>query len=191
MKLDRDFYIRPSVTAIARDLLGKFLYTNVGGKITAGMITETEAYEGIIDRASHAWNNRRTKRTEVMYAEGGVAYVYLCYGIHHLFNVVTNIRDVPHAVLLRGIKPFEGLEIMESRMGKAYPGNGFFDGPGKAAKALGIRVTDSGKSLLGNEIWIEDRGISVDHERIQIGPRIGIHYANEHALLPYRFLMLP
>lgn len=189
MKLDRDFYTRESVTTIARELIGKYIFTNINGMVSSGMITETEAYEGITDRASHAFNNRRTNRTEVMFAEGGVAYVYLCYGVHHLFNIVTNIRDIPHAVLLRGIQPMEGVKFMESRIGKTYRGAGFSDGPGKAAKALGIRVTDTGKSLLGNNIWIEDKGVTVSDDLVQIGPRIGIPYANEHALLPYRFLM--
>ena len=105
MKLKREFYLREDVVQIAKELLGKVLFTNIGGKITAGIITETEAYAGITDRASHAYNNRRTARTEVMYAVGGTSYVYLCYGIHHLFNVVTNKKDIPHAVLIRAIKP--------------------------------------------------------------------------------------
>jgi DNA-3-methyladenine glycosylase len=188
MKLGLDFYTRQSVTTIAQELLGKYLVTKIDGKLTAGMISETEAYEGVIDRASHAYNNRRTKRTEVMYSEGGVAYVYLCYGVHHLLNIVTNVQDIPHAVLLRGIIPAEGIKIMEQRRGLNYKGASFSDGPGKAAKALGIRVTHSGCSLLGERIWIEDRGNSLKAGEISISPRIGIPYANEHALWPYRFL---
>ncbi|MBM3435973.1 MAG: DNA-3-methyladenine glycosylase [Bacteroidetes bacterium] len=189
MKLGQDFYARSSVTTIARELLGKYIYTNFGGLLTAGMITETEAYEGVIDRASHAYNNRRTNRTEVMYADGGTAYVYLCYGIHHLFNIVTNVKDIPHAVLLRGIKPVEGIKTMESRVGRIFKGAGFSDGPGRAAKALGIKVIHSGMSLTGDVIWIEDKGITVLPDQILTGPRIGIPYANEHALWPYRFLL--
>ncbi len=101
MKLNQEFYIRTSVTQIAKELLGKFICTYIDNKLTAGIITETEAYAGIIDRASHAYNNRRTARTEVMYATGGVAYVYLCYGVHHLFNIVTNQKDVPRCSVIK------------------------------------------------------------------------------------------
>src|SRR4051812_31513287 len=98
-KLSKEFYQRENVLQISQDLLGKFLYTNIEGKITAGMIVETEAYYGAEDRASHAFGNRKTARTEVFYKEGGVAYVYMCYGIHYLFNIITNQKNVPHAVL--------------------------------------------------------------------------------------------
>jgi DNA-3-methyladenine glycosylase len=191
MKLGQDFYTRSSVTLIARELLGKYIFTRFEDRITAGMISETEAYEGITDQASHAYNNRRTTRTEVMFAKGGVAYVYLCYGVHHLFNIVTNNPDIPHAVLLRGIIPAEGISIMEKRTGKKYNGKGFTDGPGKVSQALGIRVAHSGISLSGEMIWIEDKGITVNSNDIKVGPRIGIPYANEDALLQYRFLLSP
>src|SRR5688572_7863163 len=103
MKLKRDFYTREDVVLVAKELLGKVLCTKWNGKTTSGIITETEAYEGITDRASHAYRGRRTERTEIMYSEGGTAYVYLCYGMHHLFNVVTNKKDIPHAVLIRAV----------------------------------------------------------------------------------------
>src|SRR6187401_2200797 len=109
MKLDDSFYVREDVVQISRELLGKVLVTRMGNKITSGIITETEAYNGIIDKASHAYNNRRTKRTEIMYHVGGTAYIYLCYGIHSLFNVVTNEKDIPDAVLVRSIIPDRGL----------------------------------------------------------------------------------
>ena len=115
MKLERDFYIRENVVLVAKELLGKVLFTKINGKITAGIISETEAYAGITDRASHAYNNRRTARTEIMFAEGGTAYVYLCYGMHHLFNVVTNKKDIPHAVLIRAIKPIDGIPTILKR----------------------------------------------------------------------------
>lgn len=189
MKLSQDFYTRSPVTLIAKELLGKYIFTQFEDRITAGMISETEAYEGVTDQASHAYNNRRTNRTEVMYVAGGVAYVYLCYGVHHLFNIVTNIRDIPHAVLLRGIIPVEGIGIMEKRTGKRYNGKGFTDGPGKVSNALGIRVTHSGVSLVSKRLWIEDKGKDIKSDDIIIGPRIGIPYANEDALLQYRFLL--
>jgi DNA-3-methyladenine glycosylase len=109
--LPSEFYIRTDVVQVARDLLGKVLYTSFNHEITAGIIIETEAYAGVTDKASHAYNNRRTARTEIMYRTGGTAYVYLCYGIHSLFNIVTSVEDNPHAVLIRGIEPLHGIEL--------------------------------------------------------------------------------
>lgn len=185
MKLTRDFYMQSDVVAAARALLGKVLYTGIGGKVTAGIIVETEAYAGITDRASHAWGGRRTARTEVMYRAGGAAYVYLCYGIHHLFNVVTNAEDIPHAVLIRSVVPFEGTEHMLRRRKR----NADFRGPGKVSQGLGIDCIHTGLSLLGNTIWIEDRGIVTEPARIHVTPRIGVDYAGPDASLPYRFII--
>ena len=189
MKLPESFYTRNNVVQISRELLGKVLCTDFGGKITAGVITETEAYEGITDRASHAFNNRRTKRTEIMYNKGGTAYVYLCYGIHSLFNVVTNKENIPHAVLVRAIHPLEGIDVMLKRRNSKLHGKSFTAGPGTVAQALGIHFSHSGESLLGNKIWIEDRGIKITSSRIQISKRIGVDYAGNDALLPYRFVI--
>lgn len=189
MKLPQEFYIRPDVTAIARELLGKLIVTNIDNKLTSGIISETEAYAGIIDKASHAYNNRRTARTEIMFAKGGFAYVYLCYGVHHLFNVVTNIADQPDAVLLRGIIPYNGIGIMQQRMNRQYSNHQFAIGPGKASKALGIKVANSGESLLDNKIWIEDIGINILPTEISIGSRIGVDYAGSDANLPYRYFL--
>ena len=118
MKLTDSFFLRSNVVNIARDLIGKYIYTIFDEKLTGGIITETEAYNGIVDRASHAFGGRRTDRTEIMYKRGGLAYVYLCYGIHSLFNVVTNKDGIPHAVLIRAIFPIEGVELMRKRRGK-------------------------------------------------------------------------
>ncbi len=189
MKLTEDFYTRPDVTAIAKELLGKLIVTNIDKKLTVGIISETEAYAGIHDKASHAFNNRRTARTEVMFAKGGLAYVYLCYGVHHLFNVVTNIADQPDAVLLRGIIPHTGIDFMEQRMNKKYINDKFTNGPGKASKALGIQSGNSGESLMGDKIWIEDIGIKLRNSDITEGPRIGVDYAGDDALLPYRYFL--
>src|SRR5690606_19477666 len=104
MKLDRLYYQQSDVVAISRNLIGKVICTNINDEYTSGIITETEAYAGVGDKASHAYGDRRTNRTETMYMQGGYAYVYLCYGIHHLFNIVTNVEGVPNAVLLRGIQ---------------------------------------------------------------------------------------
>jgi DNA-3-methyladenine glycosylase len=188
MKLAADFYMRPDVVQIARELLGKVLFTRIKGKITAGVITETEAYAGVTDRASHAFGDRRTARTEVMYAEGGTAYVYLCYGIHHLFNIVTNKKGVPHAVLIRSIKPYKGIETIRKRRKSKAPGAKLCAGPGTVSQGLGILTTHTGLSLLGSTIWIEDVGIKIAEKQIIQNPRIGVDYAGADALLPYRFV---
>jgi len=189
MRLEKAFYLRDDVVQVAKDLLGKCLCTNFDGAITAGIITETEAYAGITDKASHAYGDRRTLRTEIMYKEGGIAYVYLCYGMYSLFNVVTNISDVPHAVLIRGIKPVDGFEKIKERCKQKdlqkYPLNG----PGKLTKALGIHYTHTGIDLQSNQIWIEDRQYVVKEKDIIVSTRIGVDYAKEDAKLPYRFLI--
>lgn len=188
MKLQREFYLQNDVVGIARDLIGKVIYTNIENKLTAGIITETEAYAGVNDKASHAYNNCRTKRTEVMYGLGGYTYVYLCYGVHYLLNFVTNQIDIPHAVLLRGIIPLEGLAIMEHRTGKKIGSKGISNGPGKASKALGINLNHNKLDLIGGDIWIADNGVLIDDKDIIRAPRIGVQYAEEDAKLPYRFL---
>lgn len=190
MKLPDSFYRNKDVVLIARSLLGKVLVTSFDGVLTSGIITETEAYAGTTDRASHAYANRPTTRTEVMYANGGVAYVYLCYGIHHLFNVVTNVPDVPHAVLIRAIQPLEGIETMLARRNKAALSPVFTAGPGALAMAMGIHTRHSGLSLSGDTIYIEDRGIIVPDTEIAAATRVGVAYAAEDALLPYRFYIM-
>lgn len=187
-KLKKDFYLRDDVVQISKELLGKYLFTKLDGKLTAGIITETEAYAGITDKASHAWNGRRTKRTEVMFAEGGTAYVYLCYGIHHLFNIVTNQKDIPHAVLIRAIKPVEGISHILKRRDKIKIDKTISGGPGTASQALGILTKHSGIDLTGNKIWVEDKGIKIKGKEIIVGPRVGVDYAGEDAKLPYRFI---
>jgi DNA-3-methyladenine glycosylase len=187
VKLSRDFYLRDDVVAISNDLLGKVLCTNIDGDLTKTIITETEAYAGVTDRASHAYGNKRTKRTEPMFGEGGTAYVYLCYGIHYLFNVVTCTADVPHAVLIRAGVPLAGTEIMLKRRNREKVDKTLLGGPGSLAKALAITTEQSGLSLLDNQIWIEDKGIEIEDGSILVGPRVGVDYAADDALRPYRF----
>ena len=187
-KLKEGFYQRADVVQMSKELLGKYLMTHVDGQTTGGIITETEAYAGIRDQASHAYGDRRTSRTEIMYNKGGVAYVYLCYGIHHLFNVVTNKEGTPHAVLIRAIKPQDGMEIILKRIGSDRKSKtAVANGPGTVSKALGIHTRDSGIILSGDRIWVEDRGMVVEPSTIITGPRIGVDYAGEDAKLPYRF----
>ncbi|HZK09103.1 MAG TPA: DNA-3-methyladenine glycosylase [Bacteroidales bacterium] len=189
--LGNDFYQRPDVLGIARELIGKVLVANINGERTTGIITETEAYAGITDRASHAWNDRRTPRTEIMYGAGGHAYVYLCYGIHSLFNVVTNTIGIPHAVLIRAICPIEGLETMLMRAKRTQPDKTFGKGPGNVSKILGIHYTDSGLPLTESlgKIFIEDHQMAFPDDAIKVTPRIGIQYAGSDAALPYRFVV--
>ena len=189
--LPSSFYLRDDVVAVSRDLLGKVLCTDIGGRRTSVVITETEAYAGITDRASHAWGDRRTRRTEPLYGPGGAAYVYLCYGIHHLFNVVTNVSGIPHAVLVRAGEPHSGLPTMLQRRSKPQADRSLLAGPGSLAKALGITTALTGSSLTAGPIRIEDHGLRVDEARISAGPRVGIDYAGEDAARPYRFRVDP
>lgn len=191
MRLTRDFYLRDDVVGVARQLLGKVLCTRADRQATRAVITETEAYAGATDRASHSWGNRRTPRTEPMFAAGGTAYVFLCYGMHHLFNVVVGARDDPLAVLIRAGEPLAGTELMRVRRNRPRAGKPLLAGPGCLAQALGITTADSGISLLGRRIWFEDRGIAVAAGDILAGPRIGVGYAGEDAARPYRFRIRP
>jgi DNA-3-methyladenine glycosylase len=183
------FYERSNVVTVARQLLGKILITDLPGGLTSGRIVETEAYNGIVDRASHAWSGRRTRRTEVMFGPGGTAYVYLIYGIHHLFNVVTNKSDVPHAVLIRALEPLVGIPVMLKRTGKPRLDHTLTRGPGNLSRALGLLTTHTGTSLHGHDIWIGDDGYRPRRGGIIATPRIGVDYAGEDASLPYRFFL--
>ncbi|MHC2990454.1 3-methyladenine DNA glycosylase [Pontibacter sp. HJ8] len=187
MKLKKSFYTRPDVVQVAQDLLGKHLYTRQNGVLTGGIIVETEAYSGVGDKACHAHLNRRTQRTEIMYHEGGVAYVYLVYGIYNLFNIITNVEGQADAVLVRAIEPLEGIEEMLLRRNMASVRPNLTAGPGVLSIALGIDRKHYGTPLTGNTIWVEDKGMEVPAEGIAIGPRIGVDYAGEDALLPWRF----
>jgi DNA-3-methyladenine glycosylase len=187
MKLPQSFYQRNDVVAISRELLGKYIFTDIDGALTGGYIVETEAYNGIIDRASHSFGNRLTPRTKTMYMEGGIAYVYLCYGIHEMFNVVTSVEGQPHAILIRAIQPTEGLDIMQFRRKMAVMKPTITMGPGSVAQALGISRQINAISLQSDTLWIEDRGMVIPDSDIAAVPRVGVAYAKDDALLPYRF----
>lgn len=189
MKLPFSYYQNQDVVFLAKDLLGKVLFTEIEGNITAGIIVETEAYFGIMDKASHAYGGRRTDRTEILYHDGGISYVYLCYGIHHLFNIVSSVKDEPHAVLVRAVEPLIGKELMELRRNMPASKPAISSGPGSAAKALGIDRSFNTKDLTGEEIWIEDHNIRYKPDEITAGPRIGVAYAQEDAFLPWRFFV--
>ena len=184
--LKASYYLNTDVVFLAKDLIGKTLCTRINNKITCGIITETEAYAGVIDKASHAYGDKRTKRTEIIYSQGGVSYVYLCYGIHRLFNIVTNNKGIPHAILIRAIYPTKGIDEIVKRRGLKFTDN-LCVGPGKVTQGLGIDLIHNGLSLTGKEIWVQDDHISIKEGDIQVGPRIGVDYAGKDAALPYRF----
>lgn len=186
MKVAESFYQRPDVVKIARQLLGKVLCTNIDGMRTTGIIVETEAYSWK-ERGCHAYASKKTNRNAIMFEKGGHAYVYLCYGMHYLFNVVTNKPSLPEAVLIRAIEPLEGIDVMQLRRGAMKNPYHLTSGPGKLTKALGIDKKLNGKSLLDGEVWIEDTGRRLTPGKIIASPRIGIDYAGEDALLPWRF----
>jgi DNA-3-methyladenine glycosylase len=193
-KLPREFYTRDDTLQIARELLGKLLVvpTETGERVSA-MVVETEAYLGAIDKAAHSYGNRRTKRTETMFAVGGTVYIFFIYGMYFQFNVVVGAKDVPHAILIRAVEPLENIEIMRwNRSAKSKKPNvkmldkNLASGPGKLCIALGIDRRFNDKDLLGDEIWLEDfKTFSVSE--ISSGRRIGIDYAEEFAENPWRF----
>jgi len=187
-KLPLSFYLRDDVVQIARDLLGKVLVTNWQGQTTAGRIVETEAYAGTLDKASHAYRGK-TPRTAVMFEEGGTAYVYLCYGIHQMFNIVTNGTGTPHAILIRAVEPLQGVEVMLERTAKKKLDATLTRGPGNVGKAMGFHTSQCGWSLQSDELFIADDQFVVTDNMVATSPRIGVDYAGADALLHYRFFM--
>jgi len=187
MRLPETYFLHHDVVFLAKDLIGKYLFTKIDGQLCGGIISETEAYKGVDDRACHAFGGRRTPRNEMMYAQGGVAYVYLCYGVYPLLNVVTNQKDTPDAILIRAIHATHGEELMLKRTGKPQMTPQVTDGPGKVTKALGINLADNGESFQSKRIWIEERGFDVSKTEILNTPRIGVDYAGKDAGLLYRF----
>ena len=186
-RITREFYTRPNVLTVARDLLGtRLVVPTPDGDRVSGIIVETEAYRAPQDRASHAYGGRRTRRTETMYSLGGTAYVYFVYGMYHQFNVVTNVADVPHAVLVRALEPVEGVELMRRRRGGVAPLD-LTSGPCKLCIALGIDRSHDKADLLGDRVWLEEGPARIAPSAIASGPRIGIDYAGEWAAKPWRF----
>jgi DNA-3-methyladenine glycosylase len=184
-KLSKEFYARADIATIAKELLGTILVTNFDGIYTSARIVETEAYAGIIDKASHAYSGRRTNRTEIMFGAGGKAYVYLCYGIHHLFNVVTNEPNKPDAVLIRGVEPLEGIDAMLQRMKKEKFDTAVGRGPGNVSKAMGLFTKHTGTDLQSDQLFLATDGTTYDD--VMVSRRIGVDYAGTHAKWLYRF----
>jgi DNA-3-methyladenine glycosylase len=187
-KLLKSFYDRPDVVQIARELLGKIVVTCINGTVTSGMIVETEAYMGLSDKASHSFAGKRTPKNEHMYGGPGTAYIYICYGIHRMLNIVTNKKDSPDAILIRAIEPITGMDIMLKRTGKSRLDRTLTCGPGNVGKALGITKAHSGKTLLQNSLTILcDPETNIPEDKIGTSKRIGVDSAGADALLPYRF----
>ncbi len=186
-KLSKAFYRRKDVVNTAKQLLGKIIVTYTDGVITSARIAETEAYAANIDKASHAYNGRRTNRNEHMYSPGGTVYVYICYGMHTMLNVVTNSKNIPDAILIRAVEPIEGIEVMLGRTGKKVFDNTLTKGPGNLAKALGITKDHSGQFFGEKYIHIYDDGYILKESDIGTSKRIGVDGAGADALLPYRF----
>ena len=186
-KIPLSFYSRKDVVKIAKDLLGKIIVTHIDGFITSGRIVETEAYVGITDKASHSFGSRRTARNEHMYSPAGTAYVYICYGMHQMLNIVTNEKEIPDAILIRAIEPIAGIDIMLQRTGKSELNNTLTRGPGNVGKSLGIFKHHSGLHLLDDVIYLLDDRHKIPKEIIGISKRIGVESAGADGLLPYRF----
>lgn len=182
------FYRRTDVVKIAKELLGKIVYTKIAGDITSGRIVETEAYVAIIDKASHSFGGRRTSKNEHMYEPAGTTYVYICYGMHQMLNIVTNEKDIPDAVLIRAVEPILGIDVMLKRTGKISIDATLTKGPGNVGKALGISKKHSGRLLDGDEIFIySDENSAIKENDIGSSKRIGVESAGADGMLPYRF----
>ena len=186
-KLPVEFYRQEDVVSVARQLLGKHLYSNIGGQLTGGIIVETEAYRGPDDRGSHAYNNKRTARNEIMYKAGGVAYMYICYGIHDMLNIVTGTEGTSHAALIRAIEPIDGLSIMCERRGIFNDNKRLCQGPGALAKAMGLSKFHNGTDLQNDLIWITDEGLSYTDEQVIASARIGMNFDGPYKTIPWRF----
>jgi DNA-3-methyladenine glycosylase len=189
--LPKPFYLASDVQQIAQNLLGKILWTNFENQVSYGRIVETEAYQAPEDKASHAYNWKKTKRTQTMFLEGGHSYIYLCYGIHHLFNVVTGPENLPHAVLIRGLEPVKGLPFMAARTNKSEFSTSLSNGPGSLSKALGISTKHDATKLYEPKslICIKEDGFQVAKSEIIAGPRVGIAYAEDYISKPWRYFI--
>lgn len=186
-KLPLEFYQQPDVVSVARELLGKHVYSFIDGKLTGGIIVETEAYRGPDDRGSHAYNNKRTPRNEMMYSAGGVAYMYICYGIHDMLNIVTGIEGMSHAALIRAIEPTEDLETMRIRRGIFEQDRRLCQGPGALAKALGLTKFHNGTDLHGDNLWLTDEGVYYEEDQIVASARVGMNFDGPFKTIPWRF----
>lgn len=181
-KLKRNFYLR-NACKVARELIGKILVHDSDEGLTSGIIVETEAYRGPDDKAAHSYNGRRTPRTEIMFHEGGLAYVYMIYGMYYCFNVTASVIDSPEAVLVRAVQPLEGIDLMSSRRHTERLIN-LCSGPGKLCSAMGISIEHYGIDLCGDELYITEGN---DDLRVGTSGRINIDYAEECRGFQWRY----
>ena len=188
-KLNFDFYNRNDVIQIAKELLGKIVVSNISGVMVSGRIVEVEAYKAFVDKASHAYLGKRTARNQHMYAQAATAYVYICYGIHQMLNIITNESEVPDAILIRAIQPLQGIETMMERTGKLQLDYTITKGPGNVGKALGINKIHSGCNFLGEELYLLSDDYVLGKNSFGESKRIGVDYAGEDAALLYRFFI--
>ena len=188
-RLPLSFYKRTDVVTIARELLGKIIVTNINGMRSSGRIVETEAYVAFKDKASHSFNGKRTARNEHMFGAAATSYIYICYGIHQMLNIVTNNKNIPDAVLIRALEPLEGIDVMLQRTGKPALDYTLTRGPGNVGKALGLFKHHSGISLMEESIALYQDGFKLPAEKLGSSKRIGVNYAGDDALLPYRFFV--
>ncbi|WP_405369373.1 DNA-3-methyladenine glycosylase [Nonlabens sp. Asnod2-A12] len=189
-KIPASYYQQEDVVAIAKDLIGKKIVSNINDQLTSGIITETEAYRGYDDKACHAHLGKFTDRTKVMYEDGGVAYVYLCYGIHNLFNIITNSKDQADAILIRAVEPVDGVEVMLERRNKLKLDKTLTSGPGNFSKAFALDKSHYGAFLTGDLVWVEENDqFRFRESEITTTTRIGINYAQEDKDLPWRFYL--
>jgi len=184
-KLSADFYTQENTLLVCRQLLGKKLCTSIDGIFTSGIIVETEAYRGPEDLGSHAYNNRRTTRNDIMYAEGGVVYMYICYGIHDMLNIVTGKEGSSHAVLIRALQPADGIPHMCERRG-IQDLKRLCKGPGALAKAVGLSKKHNGMSLQSDVIWVEDAPTLVEESIVETS-RVGLNIQGVYRDVPWRF----
>lgn len=186
-KLPLSFYQREDVVLISRELLGKYIYTNINGQLCGGVIVETEAYRGPEDRGSHAFNGRRTPRNEIMYGDGGQVYMYICYGIHDMLNIVSGKKGMSHAILIRAVAPITGIDLMRERRNIFNNDTRLCQGPGSLAKAMGLNKLHNGVDLQQDEIWIEDKGLRYEPEQIIASARVGMNFEGLYKTIPWRF----
>lgn len=182
------YYQSEDVIHLAQDLLGKIICTRIDGLQVCAKIVETEAYKAPEDKASHAYGNKNTPRTSTMFLPGGVSYIYLCYGIHHLFNVVTAKEGTAHAILIRAVEPIDGIDVMLSRRGMNKPSPQLLNGPGKWTEALGLDRAHNSVALYDHNSAVKIfNNTGIDTDNIICSERVGVAYAKECALWPWRF----
>ena len=186
--IPKNYYQNQDILFLAKDLLGKVLCTDFNGEYCEAKIIETEAYKAPEDKGSHAYQNLRTKRTETMFQAGGHAYVYLCYGIHSMVNVVTGPENLAHAILIRAVEPMNNIQIMKDRVKTKKKDFLLGSGPGNVCKAMGISTDNNGVELFKKgKIWIKDSKEIIDQSNIVASPRVGIAYAEQWAHKKWRF----